>query len=239
MKYIVTYSFIFALMTPTAQIVRASEKENTSNATISSEMFSQDIENFLPVSPGFFRGARPSYRGFGLLSQANFRSVISLQGGDLQRIGLDGLIGALSPDESKAAAKEEEEVIFQINKSRANAGLQPMVFVHKPMDAFLEYKEEDKQVVRELVEYIGKPENQPVYLHCSYGKDRTGLIVALYQIRFEGMSVEKAYEEMKTSGHAGYNSWFTQSLDDVLHEMAPEMAAKYKKEFPNGKAANN
>jgi hypothetical protein len=40
----------------------------------------------------------------------------------------------------------------------------------------------------------------PTYLHCHYGKDRTGLIVALFKIKYMGMNPEKAIEEAKSLG---------------------------------------
>ena len=38
--------------------------------------------------------------------------------------------------------------------------------------------------------------NQPVYVHCMHGEDRTGLIIGLYRTKFDGWSSDKAYAEM-------------------------------------------
>jgi hypothetical protein len=40
----------------------------------------------------------------------------------------------------------------------------------------------------------------PTYLHCYHGKDRTGLVVALYKCKYMGMNPEDAIEEAKSFG---------------------------------------
>jgi tyrosine-protein phosphatase SIW14 len=44
------------------------------------------------------------------------------------------------------------------------------------------------------------PEYQPVFVHCQAGKDRTGLVVAVYRILVDGWSVDDAISERKTFG---------------------------------------
>lgn len=52
----------------------------------------------------------------------------------------------------------------------------------------------DKDVKRVLA-IINAPENQPVFIHCHHGKDRTGVIVACYRISHDGWSAEQAKDE--------------------------------------------
>jgi protein tyrosine/serine phosphatase len=40
----------------------------------------------------------------------------------------------------------------------------------------------------------------PIYLHCELGRDRSGLVVALYRVRCQGWSLQAAYCEMKRLG---------------------------------------
>lgn len=40
----------------------------------------------------------------------------------------------------------------------------------------------------------------PIYLHCYMGRDRTGLTVALYRVKVEGMPPEQAYAEWRSFG---------------------------------------
>jgi protein tyrosine/serine phosphatase len=40
--------------------------------------------------------------------------------------------------------------------------------------------------------------NQPVYVHCQQGQDRTGLVCAAYRVKVQGWTVAQAWEEMQT-----------------------------------------
>jgi protein tyrosine/serine phosphatase len=48
---------------------------------------------------------------------------------------------------------------------------------------------------------------KPLLIHCKYGADRTGLVVAMYRIVFENWPKEKALSEI-TDSQYGFNSSF-------------------------------
>jgi tyrosine-protein phosphatase SIW14 len=73
-------------------------------------------------------------------------------------------------------------------------GLQLKLF---PMNAFT-YPDDDQ--VNKILTVLSDPENQPVFIHCEFGKDRTGLIVALYRFFQEKWSAKQAYNEMVKLG---------------------------------------
>ena len=57
---------------------------------------------------------------------------------------------------------------------------------------------------------------QPFIIHCRRGKDRTGLLVALYRIEAQGWHPQLAWEEMRYFGHAAFvngNSYFKKWLE--------------------------
>jgi protein tyrosine phosphatase (PTP) superfamily phosphohydrolase (DUF442 family) len=58
--------------------------------------------------------------------------------------------------------------------------------------------------VVQAMKLILTPEYQPVFVHCQAGKDRTGLIVAVYRILVDGWGVEDAIEERKQFGAADF-----------------------------------
>lgn len=58
---------------------------------------------------------------------------------------------------------------------------------------------ENEDVVRAM-KVILTPEYQPVFVHCQAGKDRTGLVVAVYRILVDGWSVDDAIAERKMFG---------------------------------------
>ena len=52
----------------------------------------------------------------------------------------------------------------------------------------------DKQL-KLFLDTVNNPANQPVLVHCEYGRSRTGVMVAAYRIKSSGWSAEKAIEE--------------------------------------------
>lgn len=57
----------------------------------------------------------------------------------------------------------------------------------------------DEQVERAL-KILAESENQPVFVHCRLGADRTGLVVAIYRITHDGWTSERAKAEANKYG---------------------------------------
>ena len=57
----------------------------------------------------------------------------------------------------------------------------------------------DEQVER-VLRILNSSENQPVFVHCRLGADRTGLVVAIYRITHDGWTGERAKAEAKKYG---------------------------------------
>ena len=66
-------------------------------------------------------------------------------------------------------------------------------YYHFPMDA---QKRQDPARLREILDVIAAPENQPILIHCAAGKDRTGLVAALYKIEYLGVPKKDVIKEM-------------------------------------------
>ena len=56
--------------------------------------------------------------------------------------------------------------------------------------------------VQQVLTVIRASENQPVFVHCKRGRDRTGVIVAAYRMVHEGWAAERAVQEAKGFGLA-------------------------------------
>ncbi|MBK7642044.1 MAG: tyrosine-protein phosphatase [Planctomycetes bacterium] len=93
-----------------------------------------------------------------------------------------------------------------------------------PIDAGLKYERisfkswhpEDEDVVR-FLRLASDPARQPVFVHCQWGSDRTGMMSAIARIVFEGWTKEEAIAEM-TQGDFGFHPlWknLVQYLRDV------------------------
>jgi len=54
--------------------------------------------------------------------------------------------------------------------------------------------------VGHVLDIINAPENQPIFIHCRRGKDRTGTIIACYRIYHDGWTAEQAKDEARRYG---------------------------------------
>jgi len=69
-------------------------------------------------------------------------------------------------------------------------------YVHLPF-AHAKPKEADVVAFLKVVENAA---NQPVFVHCQAGVDRTGMMTAAYRIVVEGWTKEDAVREMRATG---------------------------------------
>lgn len=72
-----------------------------------------------------------------------------------------------------------------------------MRYIEIPMSFFTKA---DPAVVRKALSVMTDPANQPVFLHCSRGVDRVGVVVAVYRMEVDGWSKEEAEAEMDALG---------------------------------------
>ena len=63
----------------------------------------------------------------------------------------------------------------------------------------------DPKAVKQALSAITDPANQPVFLHCAQGRDRTGVVVAVYRMEVDGWSSAEAEAEMQTFGF--HDAW--------------------------------
>ena len=74
-------------------------------------------------------------------------------------------------------------------------------------------KPKDKEVQRAL-EIINAPENQPVFVHCNHGRDRTGTIVACYRVSHDGWTATQAKNEAHRYGLSWVEIGMKRYIDD-------------------------
>jgi protein tyrosine/serine phosphatase len=77
------------------------------------------------------------------------------------------------------------------------------LYRHAAMPTLWNTPEESE--VEEALSALDDLELQPVYVHCMLGRDRTGMIVALYRVLYEKRDACDAWKEWKTRGYKAYN----------------------------------
>lgn len=90
-------------------------------------------------------------------------------------------------DDDERARAEEKEVLA--------AGMR---YFNVPLDDLFGRPSEEKMEL--ILSIINAEENQPVFIHCRRGADRTGTVIAVYRISHYGWTSQEAMSEAKRHG---------------------------------------
>ena len=122
-----------------------------------------------------------------------------------------------------------------VAKSKAQAEALGFKFINVPLRADKRPADQDIETV---LAQINNEANGRVYLHCAHGKDRTGLIGALYRVGEQNWSAEEAKKEWIKMGFAHkilhdlrkFFSDYTESLkrSEVGESFAPICSQVFK-----------
>jgi uncharacterized protein (TIGR01244 family) len=137
--------------------------------------------------PNFHRVSDKLYRG-AQPKAGGFRQ--------LSQLGVKTIV-SLRADDDHARAQEKEARAAGLNYFNV-----PFKRLGKPTD-------EQVNRVRALV---NAPENQPVFVHCQHGADRTGTIIALYRIEHDGWTIDQASAEAIRYGM----KWWQRGMKDYI-----------------------
>jgi protein tyrosine/serine phosphatase len=159
--------------------------------------------NFQNFGPGLFRGARPSESALEFLKFLGVKTVVDLQGGDK----LDSSLGWIAP--YVEPGEKESWITYERNLANSLG----MNFLNVPLNSLDQITVNEGTQIGKLLRFMSDPKNQPVYVHCEHGKDRTGLVVALYRVYYQNWSRRSAYNEMIQMGHGALNMVFTHDMD--------------------------
>jgi protein tyrosine phosphatase (PTP) superfamily phosphohydrolase (DUF442 family) len=86
-------------------------------------------------------------------------------------------------------------------------------YEHIPMKTWHPTEEE----VVKFLKIVTDKEKTPVFVHCHYGADRTGLMCAIYRVAVCGWSKEAAADEMVNGGFGFHPIW--KNLRDYLENL--------------------
>ncbi|MGA6993140.1 MAG: tyrosine-protein phosphatase [Candidatus Deferrimicrobiaceae bacterium] len=84
-----------------------------------------------------------------------------------------------------------------------------MRYVEIPMSV---WKNVDPAAVRKALSVMTDPANQPVFVHCLHGADRTGVVAAVYRMEVDGWSEADAEAEMEAFGFHEFWSQFKEFI---------------------------
>ncbi len=90
-------------------------------------------------------------------------------------------------------------------------------YVYIPLSAWDRVSGQD---IEKYFSVVDDPANQPVFVHCRRGADRTGFMIGLYRIARQGWSAEQAYREAREIGM----HWWYRGLRNQLFEFTEEIA---------------
>lgn len=121
---------------------------------------------------------------------------------ELAEMGVKTIIYLRGADE-KARAEE---------KWARDAGIK---FINVPMNNWTRPKNAQ---IEKILNLINASENQPVFIHCKRGKDRTGTIVAVYRISRDGWTAKRAKQEAEKKGFGWWQFWMKDYIDDYYRD---------------------
>jgi protein-tyrosine phosphatase len=146
------------------------------------------FESFIPVTKNFYRGKQPKdLADFQMLKEMGIKAVIDLIGDGQSAI--------------ESIRDQEKKIVEQLG----------MKYFKIPL---LDNKRPSDEHIQKFLKIVEEETNLPVFVHCRGGKDRTGLVTAIYSFGQEN-GFRSAYTDMLKNGHDFY---FNSELDKYLED---------------------
>jgi len=130
----------------------------------------KQLPRFHEVNANLFRGGQPEGTDFQELRKMGIRTVVNFRVEDDERATVEGL------------------------------GIK---YVHIPIDIPLlerPFKQIPQGDIDAFFRVLRDPGNQPVFVHCRRGTDRTGAMIGFYRIEFDRWDPQRAYGEARKLG---------------------------------------
>lgn len=137
------------------------------------------LPNFYQVNANLYRSAQPTREGFIYLNT------------------LPTLVQTNRPIKTILSLRDANDD-FKFNPADSTLVLKQIRF--NTWDA------EDEDVIT-FLRIVSNSELQPVLVHCKHGSDRTGMMVAIYRIAYQGWSKQQAIDEMLHGGYGFHPMW--------------------------------
>jgi protein tyrosine phosphatase (PTP) superfamily phosphohydrolase (DUF442 family) len=142
--------------------------------------------------------------------------------GGLQKLVALGVKTVVNLRDDDARAEEEEREARSLGLRYFNI---PVSRTGRP----------DPKHIDEVMALIDAVEDQPVFVHCKRGADRTGAVVAVYRITHDGWTGERALEEAEAFGMGFWQRGKKDFIKDYFRDHAPPSTAGKKEPPPKSK----
>jgi protein tyrosine phosphatase (PTP) superfamily phosphohydrolase (DUF442 family) len=86
----------------------------------------------------------------------------------------------------------------EIQQEKACADSLGLTWINAAMSAMSKPKD---SVVNLALASLNDPDLRPVFVHCQFGQDRTGMIVGLFRVESQQWTPQAAYDEMLAGGY--------------------------------------
>jgi protein tyrosine/serine phosphatase len=125
---------------------------------------------------------------------------------ELKKLGISTVIDLRDNDDN--ALKEKAKV--------EKAGMR---FLNYPLG---NWSRPDIKDIENILAEINSAANQPVFVHCKRGSDRTGTVIAVYRIAHDGWDAKRASDEAKTFGIGWWEFGMKDFINDYYRDFAPK-----------------
>ena len=96
-------------------------------------------------------------------------------------------------------------------RERALAEAAGLRFINIPLNNWTRPGSEN---IDSIIAQINDPTNQPVFVHCKRGSDRTGTVIAVYRITHDRWSGKQASDEAQKFGLGWWQVWMKDYIED-------------------------
>ena len=101
-------------------------------------------------------------------------------------------------------------------KEKAWADKAGVKFVAVNLNNWFKPKTED---IENIIKQIDAADNQPVFVHCQRGADRTGTVVAVYRMKHDNYTAKQAIDEAKKFKFGWWQFWMKGYIEDYYEKM--------------------
>ena len=98
------------------------------------------------------------------------------------------------------------KTVLSLRAFNDDDALLPQTRLAHPRIRFKTWHPEHEDVVR-FLRIVTDPNSAPVFVHCRFGSDRTGTMIAIYRIAVQDWDREAAIREMVEGGYGFHPMW--------------------------------